>query len=34
MPFEVVKEIADGVNDDSDVAFDGDLKEVDVGEFD
>lgn len=34
VPFVVVKEIADGVNDDFDVASDGDLEEVDAGEFD
>lgn len=34
VPFAEVKEIADGVNDDFDVAFDGDLEEVDAGEFD
>lgn len=34
VPFVVVKEIADGVNDDFDVASDGDFEEVDVGEFD
>lgn len=30
----VVKEIADEVNDDFDVAFEGDLEEVDAGGFD
>lgn len=34
VPFVAVKEIADGVNDDFDVASDGDSEEVDVGEFD
>lgn len=34
VPSVAVKEIADGVNDDFDVAFDGDLEEVDAGEFD
>lgn len=34
VPFVVVKEIADEVNDDFDAASDGDLEEVDVGEFD
>lgn len=34
VPFVGVKEIADGVDDDSDVASDGDLEEVDAEEFD
>lgn len=34
VPFVAVKEIADGVNGDFDVASDGDLEEVDAVEFD